>query len=143
LGDISWVNDTRAAIVFTQVLAFLPYMLVPVSESLARIPRQLTEAARVLGRSRTEALWSVSLPQLKTSFLVGGILIFVESINEVGANTVLQPFGYSSLSLRVFSQLADSRPQDAATWVLVTALVCAYPLWILSNLLDTNRNADA
>jgi molybdate transport system permease protein len=62
----------------------LPFMVHPIQSGLASLPASLKEAAYSLGKSRTETLFKVLLPNIKPSLLTGIILTFAHTVGEFG-----------------------------------------------------------
>ena len=59
-------------------------MVHPIQSGLANLPPSLTEAAYVLGKSKTATLFRVLLPNIKPSLLTGVVLAFAHTIGEFG-----------------------------------------------------------
>lgn len=71
-------------LVFASVIYSLPFMVHPIQSGLANLPSSLTEAAYVLGKSKTTTLFKVLLPNIKPSLLTGIVLAFAHTIGEFG-----------------------------------------------------------
>ena len=59
-------------LVLAYVVLFLPVALGPIRASLLQVSPRLEEAARTLGRSPSEAAWTVVLPLIRPALLAGG-----------------------------------------------------------------------
>ena len=139
-GLLSWLwvplESSWLIIVMAQALRFLPFILIPVADVLMRMPAHWAEAARTLGASAPRAYRQVILPQLRAPLAAGSLLIFVQSVNELTLSLLLQPFNYQSLSLRIFSYTGIYMSKEASIWVLLSLVICIYPIAALSRLLD-------
>jgi iron(III) transport system permease protein len=139
-GLLSWLwtplESSWLIIMMAQTLRFLPFVLIPVTDVLMRMPAHWTEAARTLGASAPRAYRQVILPQLRAPLAAGSLLIFVQSVNELTLSLLLQPFNYQSLSLRIFSYTGIYMTKEASIWVLLSLVICIYPIATLSRLLD-------
>ena len=133
----SLFTTTRLSIVLAQSGMFLPLMLLPVTETLARLPAALKDSALTLGLSQNHAFFRAILPQLRIALAAGGILVFVLSFTELTMTLLLQPFGYQALVLRIFSFTTTMSMHSAALWVLISVMICSYPIWALSAFLET------
>jgi iron(III) transport system permease protein len=118
-------------------------MLLPVAETMTRIPQSLNDSALNLGLSRGKAFWRALFPQLKFAVAAGAILVFLQSTNELTVSLLLQPIGYGSLPLRIFYYSVNQLTRDASIWVLCSVVVCIYPVWALSSFLDSGRGYHA
>ncbi len=88
----SWLDEwlgirlvfSFAGLVLASVLYSLPFMVHPVQSGLSSLPRSLSEAAYVLGKSRRTTLRKVLLPNIRPSLLTGIVLTFAHTIGEFG-----------------------------------------------------------
>ncbi|TLD88161.1 molybdate ABC transporter permease subunit [Helicobacter sp. MIT 05-5294] len=66
------------------VIFSLPFMVNPIQAGFAALPKSLFEAALTLGKSRIRILYSVLLPNISRSVLVGIVVTFAHTIGEFG-----------------------------------------------------------
>jgi iron(III) transport system permease protein len=135
-GWFSFIQNTRLGIVIALAARFVPLFILPLMDTLSRLPISTVDSARTLGCSRRAAFSRVVLPQLRPVLNVGVILVFIESSKELTTTLLLQPLGYHSLPLRIFAYTGVNQTQDAALWILVSILISLYPIWILSKSLS-------
>lgn len=87
-----WLNEwlgiklvfSFPGLVLASLLYSLPFMVHPIQSGLSSLPDSLREAASVLGKTRTQTLLHVLLPNIKTSLLTGIVLAFAHTIGEFG-----------------------------------------------------------
>ena len=87
-----WLNEWMGiklvfsfpGLVLASLLYSLPFMVHPIQSGLSSLPDSLREAASVLGKTRTQTLLRVLLPNIKTSLLTGIVLAFAHTIGEFG-----------------------------------------------------------
>lgn len=87
-----WLNEwlgiklvfSFPGLVLASLLYSLPFMVHPIQSGLSSLPDSLREAASVLGKTRTQTLLRVLLPNIKTSLLTGIVLAFAHTIGEFG-----------------------------------------------------------
>jgi putative spermidine/putrescine transport system permease protein len=61
---------------------FLPLMVISLVSALENLPRDVTEAARVLGANGFQVFWKVILPLTREGLVVGGTLVFTGSLTS-------------------------------------------------------------
>lgn len=66
------------------VIFSLPFMVNPIQAGFVALPKSLFEAALTLGKSRFRILYSVLLPNISRSVLVGVVVTFAHTIGEFG-----------------------------------------------------------
>jgi iron(III) transport system permease protein len=126
----------HGVIILATSVKLLPLVLLPVADALARVPAAQVETARGLGQSRFQTWYRVLLPQLGPVLAGGVLLVFVLAATELTLSLALQPFGYGALSLRIFAWAGIQMTQLASVWVICLCLLCLYPVWRLSRLID-------
>jgi iron(III) transport system permease protein len=98
---------------------------------LERIAPSVDEAATGLGCSWTAVLRRVHVPLLRGPLLVGGLLVFVDTVKELPLTFALRPFDFDTLSVRVFQYASDERVGAAlipALLILALGLAAALAL---------------
>jgi iron(III) transport system permease protein len=130
-------------VILAITVKLLPLLLLPLADALGRLPAAHGETARGLGCSRRQVLRRVLLPQLAPVLAGGALLVFVLAATELTLSLTLQPFGYGALSLRIFAYAGIQMTQLASVWVVCLCLLCLYPIWRLSRLIDHSGTAHA
>ena len=71
-------------LVIASVIFSFPFLVHPVQAAFQNLPRSLTDAARVLGKSNWQTFTRVLLPNIKPALLSGTVLAFAHTIGEFG-----------------------------------------------------------
>lgn len=71
--------------VLVLTLTTFPYVFLPTVAALGRVDVAAEEVAAALGRGRAGILWSVTLPQVRTSIAAGGLLVALYVLSDFGA----------------------------------------------------------
>jgi len=71
-------------LVIGSVIYSLPFMLQPILTGFNGLPKSLSEASYLLGKSKLTTLLKVLLPNSKQSILTGSVLAFAHTIGEFG-----------------------------------------------------------
>lgn len=109
----------------------LPFVFVNVLAALTGVDRHVEEAARVAGASETVTLLRITLPLVAPAALVGGVLAFVSSWDEVVVALFLNTPGFRTLPVAVWAQVRSGvEPSISAVATLVTlvSLLLAVPV---------------
>ncbi len=78
-----------AGLVIGSVLFSLPFMVNPIKAGFQNLPVSLMEAAYTLGKSKSETLWKVLLPNIRPALLTGIVMAFAHTIGEFGVVLML------------------------------------------------------
>jgi len=71
-------------LVIGSVIYSLPFMLQPILTGFNSLPKSLSEASYLLGKSKRVTLLKVLLPNIKQSVITGTVLAFAHTIGEFG-----------------------------------------------------------
>ena len=71
-------------LIIGSIIYSLPFMVHPIQAGFSSIPKNLIEAAQVLGKSKFTTLVRVLLPSIKSSVITGIVLSFAHTIGEFG-----------------------------------------------------------
>lgn len=100
-----WFPDVRtipgAVFIFSSVL--YPYVYLSARASFVQQSVCALEVARTLGRTSLGTFWSVAVPLARPALIAGGILVLMETLNDLGA---VQYLGIETLTASIY-----------ATWV--------------------------
>lgn len=88
----NWLDDwlglrlvfSFPGLVLASVIYSLPFMVQPVQAGLAALPKSLTEAALLMGKSRWQIFRYVQLPNIRPALLTGIVLSFAHTVGEFG-----------------------------------------------------------
>jgi putrescine transport system permease protein len=80
-APVVWLS-TDGAMYLGMVYSYLPFMILPLYASLARLEPSLIEAASDLGASRRQAFWLVTLPLSLPGIAAGSLLCFIPMVGE-------------------------------------------------------------
>jgi putative spermidine/putrescine transport system permease protein len=122
---------------------FLPFMILVLIGAIQNIPRDLEEAARVLGASWGATFVRVTLPLSAPGILSGGILVFVLTISALVTPRLLGGPTYRVMSTLIFDEFLQllNWPAGSAQALLLTVIVLG--LILVSNRLARRTGAQA
>lgn len=118
-------------LVFASILYSLPFMVQPVQSGFESLPFSLREAAYTLGKSRTETLFRVLLPNIKASLLTGIILSFAHTIGEFGVVLMIggSLAGETKVaSIAIYEEVENLNYAKANFYALVLVLISFFIL---------------
>jgi len=106
---------------------FLPFMVLVLIGAIQNIPRDVEDAARVLGASWGSAFLRVTLPLSAPGILSGSILVFVLTISALVTPRLLGGPTYQVMSTLIYDEFLSrlNWPAGSAQSLLLTAMVLA------------------
>ena len=104
-----------------------------------RLPENLMSASRVLGHGYGASLRQVVLPLLKSSFLAGLMLVFVDIMKELPMTLLLRPFDFETLATHTYQFAKDEMLEQAALPALMIVVAGLIPVILMSAMLRRYR----
>lgn len=118
-------------IVLVYTLTLYPYVLLPTMAGFKAVDVSIEEAAQSLGSSPRRTLWTVTLPIVVPSILAGGLLVFIETLENFGVPFVLAEdmpiFAVEAFKLFV----GETAPNPSSAGVLGVLLILMTSLVLL------------
>jgi putrescine transport system permease protein len=74
--------NTPFSLVLGMTYTYLPFMVLPLYSTLAKMDLRLLEAAQDLGATPWVAFWTVTVPLSKAGIIAGSMLVFIPCIGE-------------------------------------------------------------
>ncbi|MDB5643552.1 MAG: iron transporter permease [Hyphomicrobiales bacterium] len=122
--------QTVATVLLAYVLLFLPRAIVSLRASLAQAPVELEQAAASLGRSPTNALWTVTVRLAAPGAAAGMALVALGIVNELTATQMLAPNGAQTLATAFWAHASELDYAAAAPYA-VLMIILSLPLTVL------------
>ncbi|MEO7427362.1 MAG: molybdate ABC transporter permease subunit [Fibrobacteria bacterium] len=113
---------TFGGLVVGSVIFSLPFMVNPLLAGFDAIPRHLTEAAYLLGKSRWTTLLRVALPNMRPALLTGIALTFAHTMGEFGVVLMIGgkiPGTTKVASIAIFDEVESLRFGSAHIHALI------------------------
>ncbi|WP_137973682.1 iron ABC transporter permease [Pseudomonas sp. F(2018)] len=117
-----------AALLLAYLVRFMAVAYGPLENGLARIRPSLPQAARSLGVGGPALFLRVYLPLLVPGALSAALLVFVDVLKEMPATLLMRPFGWDTLSVRIFEMTSEGEWARAALPALTLVLVGLLPV---------------
>ncbi|MDC0458442.1 iron ABC transporter permease [Alphaproteobacteria bacterium] len=104
-----------------------------------RLPANMMNASRVLGQGYMDSIRRVIMPLLKSSFLAGMMLVFVDVMKELPMTLLLRPFNFDTLATYTYQFAKDEMLEVAALPALMIVLSGLVPVIFMSAMLRRYR----
>lgn len=87
-----WLDETLGlrlvfsfeGLVVASIIFSLPFMVHPIQSGFAALPKNIAQAAYTLGKSKTNVIFRVLLPNIRPSILAGIVISFAHTVGEFG-----------------------------------------------------------
>ncbi|MFZ5862073.1 MAG: ABC transporter permease [Nitrospirota bacterium] len=130
------ILGTPLAMLLAYLARFLAAGFGPINSAMHRVTPNLEEAARGLGVSGRRLLRRVHIPIIRGGVLTAATLVFVDVMKEMPATLMTRPFGWDTLSVRIFELTSEGQWDHAALPALALVLVGLLPVMLLTRHAD-------
>ena len=127
------------AAVFVSILAYFPFLYLPIAAALRRLDPGIEDVAASLGLTPVQIFFRVVLPQLRLAILGGALLVGLHLLAEYGLFTLIR---FDTFTTAIFDQFQSSYNGPAANMLAgVLVLSCLALLGLESMLRGRARYA--
>ena len=127
-----WLTSGVGLIIFACIVRFQAIGYGAVSSGLERMPPNMVEASRVLGRGFGESVRLVVTPMIRLSLVAGGLLVFVDVMKELPMTLLLRPFNFETLATYVYQFAKDELLEEAALPALIIVATGILPVIVMN-----------
>lgn len=131
LPGINIIN-TSGAIILGMVYNFLPFMVLPIYNSLAKIDKNVINAARDLGANGFQTFLKIMLPLSTPGIISGVTMVFVPALTTFVISTLL---GGSKILL--IGNVIEQEFTQTGNWHLGSGLSIVLMIFIIVNMVIT------
>lgn len=120
-------------IIIAQTYVASPFMILASQAAFESVDESYENIARVLGKTRFETFFKVSLPMAKTGIVIGLILSWVRAIGELGA-TMMMAYNPHTISIQIFEDNAIGGLRNAVPDIIlaiVLSLIVVFVFYIM------------
>lgn len=135
------MTGSAAAVILACTIRFLALAEGAVRAGLDKLPANLDDAARSLGKPPLGSAVLVLGPLLKPAILTALVLVFVDTVKELSATILLRPFGFNTLATLVYENASRAVVEDGAVAALLIIATATVPVILLSRALARDQEA--
>lgn len=127
-----WLTSGFGLVALACVIRFQAIGYGAVASGLERLPANMMEASRTLGRGFGASLRLVIAPLIATPLLAGGLLVFVDVMKELPMTLLLRPFNFETLATYVYQFAKDELLEEAALPALAIVVTGIAPVLLMN-----------
>lgn len=131
------IAGSSAALVIAYAVRFLAIATGFAQAGLARVSRELDDAACILGARPGAVLRNIHLPLTRPALLSAALLVFVDCLKELPATLLLRPLNVETLSTYVYQFASRGSFEDGALAALLIVVAGLFPVIRMVRLADT------
>jgi len=125
-------GGTLFVLVMALMIRFMAAGFNSIDSSMHRITRSIDEVSRLMGLSGISTLYRVHLRILRTGAITAFILVFVDVMKEMPITLMTRPFGWDTLSIKIYELTSEGEWERAALPALVLVAAGLAPVIMLT-----------
>lgn len=129
LNSFSWL--AIAALVLGLATRFFALSYRPVAAAALKISPSLEEASQIAGVGIWRTVFKIHYPLLKSSFVVGFLFVFIDTLKEMPMTLLMRPFGWDTLAVRVYQYTSDGLWVEASLPALLIVIASSIPIFFM------------
>lgn len=129
------IMNTPTAVVLGMVYDFLPYMILPIYNSMSRIRKDIIEAAMDLGATSPTIFLKIILPLTTSGIISGIIMVFVPALTSFVISDML-----GGGKVLLIGNVIEQDFMDAYNWNLGSGLSIVLMLFVIASMAFMNRH---
>lgn len=114
-------TQSIVGIIIAQTYVASPFMILASQAAFESVDESYEKVARVLGRTKWQTFFKITLPLAKTGIIIGLILSWVRSIGELGA-TMMMAYNPHTISIQIFEDNAIGGLRQAVPDIILAIL---------------------
>jgi len=122
------IAGSSAALVIAYTVRFLAIATGFAQSGLARISRELDDAARSIGMRPAGVVRSIQLPLMRPAIWGAALLVFVDCLKELPATLLLRPLNVETLATYIYQYAVRGSFEEGALAALIIVLVGIVPV---------------
>jgi spermidine/putrescine transport system permease protein len=131
------IINTPAAIVFGMVYDFLPFMILPIYNTIAKIDPNVVNAARDLGANSFQTLYKIIFPLSLPGVISGITMVFVPSLTTFVISTLL-----GGGKILLIGNVIEQEFMKGTSWHVGSGLSLVLMLFIIVSMILSSKFDD-
>lgn len=133
IGRVNMLN-TPTAVVFGMVYDFLPFMILPIYNSMTRIKPDVIEAAKDLGANNIIILFKIIIPLTLSGIVSGITMVFVPALTSFVISDLL-----GGGKVLLIGNVIEMEFMQGANWNLGSGLSVILMIFVIASMAVMNR----
>ena len=123
-----FLTSSIVGLVLAHFMRFFAVGFFFTDSGFSKLSHTLDHAAMSLGKTRLIIFLRVHLPLIKNSLIVGALIVFIDVIKEVAATLILRPFGFNTLSTKIWELSTESFFREASLCSMMIVFLMLIPV---------------
>ncbi len=131
------ILNTPKAVVFCMVYDFLPFMILPIYNAMARIQGDIIEAAKDLGAGNITIFFKIIVPLTMSGVISGIIMVFVPALTSFAISDLL-----GGGKVLLIGNVIEQAFMQEYNWNLGSGLSVVLMVFVIASMALMNAHGD-
>lgn len=131
-GLFGEIYTSQAIIIIAYIARFVTVAALILAASVRQMPESFEEAADVAGGSWSRTFAQIVFPNMRPGVVVAWLVSFIFAVGELGTTILVAPPGESTLPVRIYTLIANTRSSEVAALALMEVGIILVPLTMLA-----------
>jgi molybdate/tungstate transport system permease protein len=115
-------TQSTVGVIIAQTYVASPFMILASQIGFESVDESYEKVARVLGKTRLQTFFKISLPLAKTGIAIGFIMSWIRAVGELGA-TMMMAYNPHTISIQIFEDNAIGGLRQAVPDMILVILL--------------------
>ncbi|MFN7904099.1 MAG: hypothetical protein ACK5P5_02850, partial [Pseudobdellovibrionaceae bacterium] len=109
---------------FAWIIRFIKVAWDPLEKSRLYFSTSVEDAAQIFYNNKFKRWLEVYFPLIRSGLLTAFFILFIESMKELPITLLTRPYGWDTLTVKIFEFTSESEWQKAAPYGLIIVIFC-------------------
>lgn len=135
----NYFSNTLAVLLFALAVRYTAIFTINIDQALKRIPNQLYDASRSLGRVSVGMYRRVHLPLLLPSIGYTFLIVVIETLKEIPLTLMTRPFGWDTLAVKIYQFTSEGHWEQASYPAALLVILGIIPIYFFAVLINKSN----
>jgi len=127
------LQGTVVVMMIAYLVRFMSPAFLSINSAMERVRQSLDDASRVMGLKGPMLLFKLYLPILKGGIMTSATIVLVDIMKEMPITLMTRPFGWDTLSVKIFELTSEGEWERAAIPAITLVLTSLIPVIFLTS----------
>ena len=104
---------------------------------IQKVNRQYYYTTKTFGKDSVWYIWKIQIPMSMQSYLIAGILVWIDVIRELVIGLTLRPQWLDLLSVEIFRYMDMEQLSMSGPWILAMVIITIIPIYYIKIMLKS------
>lgn len=130
--DFQWLGFIY---LYALIVKYIALSMDSVYTGLQKIDRVYYYSSKGFGKNSNWYKWYIQMPLAKKSYVVGGILVWIDVMRELVIGYALRPDWLDLLSVKIYSFIDVELMYLSGPWILMMVIITLIPIWWVNKII--------